>query len=117
MHIRASKKIRCEISLNEPIGSDKDGNEISFNDILGTSGDSITDDLEYKLQVQKLYRAIDTLLTPRERTVILLRFGLKGEECQTQNQVAQKLNISRSYVSRIEKKAVSKLKTAFKDEQ
>ena len=117
MHIRASKKIRYEISLNEPIGTDKDGNEISFNDILGTDGDAIVDDLEYKLQVKKLHQAIDDLLTARERTVILLRFGLNGQECQTQHQVAERLGISRSYVSRIEKKAVSKLKTAFADEQ
>ena len=98
MHIRASRKIRYEISLNEPIGTDKDGNEISFNDILGTDGDAIVDDLEYKLQVRKLHHAIDTLLTSRERTVILLRFGLNGQDCQTQNEVASQLGISRSYV-------------------
>ena len=116
MHIRASRKIRYEISLNEPIGTDKDGNEISFNDILGTDGDAIVDDLEYKLQVRKLHHAIDTLLTSRERTVILLRFGLNGQDCQTQNEVASQLGISRSYVSRIEKKAVSKLKAAFAED-
>ena len=115
MHIRASKKLRSEVSLNEPLGTDKDGNEISFNDILGSDDDSIIYDLEYQFQVKKLYHAIDTLLTPRERTVIQLRFGLSGCDCQTQFEVAERLGISRSYVSRIEKKAVSKLKTAFQD--
>ncbi len=116
MNIRSSKKIRSEISLNEPIGTDKDGNEISFNDILGTDGDAIIDDLDYKLQVRRLHRAIDTLLSARERKVIVLRFGLNGQDCQTQNQVASLLGISRSYVSRIEKKAVTKLKAAFPEE-
>ena len=117
MQIRASKKLRSEVSLNEPLGTDKDGNEISFNDILGTDDDSIVDDLEFQFHVKKLYHAIYSQLTPRERTVILLRFGLCGQEPQTQHDVAERLGISRSYVSRIEKKAVSKLKTAFEDEE
>lgn len=115
MYIRASKKQRSEVSLNEPLGTDKDGNEISFNDILGTDDDSILEDLEYQFQVKKLHEAILTLLTPREQTVIRLRFGLNGQDCQTQHEVAERLGISRSYVSRIEKKAVSKLRTAFQD--
>lgn len=116
MYIRSSKKLRSEVSLNEPLGTDKDGNEISFNDILGTDDTSIVDDLDYQFQVKKLHQAVETLLTNREKTVIILRFGLYETEPQTQNEVAELLGISRSYVSRIEKKAVSKLKTAFTDD-
>ncbi|MBR2002162.1 MAG: RNA polymerase sporulation sigma factor SigK [Firmicutes bacterium] len=116
MYIRSSKKLRSEVSLNEPLGTDKDGNEISFNDILGTDDTSIVDDLDYQFQVKKLHQAVETLLTDREKTVIILRFGLYETEPQTQNEVAELLGISRSYVSRIEKKAVSKLKTAFADD-
>jgi len=116
MYIRSSKKLRSEVSLNEPLGTDKDGNEISFNDILGTDDTSIVDDLDYQFQVKRLHQAVETLLTDREKTVIILRFGLYETEPQTQNEVAELLGISRSYVSRIEKKAVSKLKTAFADD-
>lgn len=117
MHIRASKKQRSEVSLNEPLGTDKDGNEISFMDIIGTDDDSIVDELDHRFQVKKLHEAVESLLTDREKTVIILRFGLYGKEPQTQNEVADLLGISRSYVSRIEKKAVSKLKTAFQEEE
>ncbi|MBQ4576279.1 MAG: RNA polymerase sporulation sigma factor SigK [Firmicutes bacterium] len=116
MYIRSSKKLRSEVSLNEPLGTDKDGNEISFNDILGTDDTSIVDDLDYQFQVKRLHQAVETLLTDREKTVIILRFGLYETEPQTQNEVAELLGISRSYVSRIEKKAVSKLKTAFTED-
>ncbi|MBO5666690.1 MAG: RNA polymerase sporulation sigma factor SigK [Firmicutes bacterium] len=115
MYIRSSRKLRSEVSLNEPLGTDKDGNEISFNDILGTDDDSIVDDLDHQFQVKTLHHAVETLLTDREKTVIILRFGLYGKEPQTQNEVAELLGISRSYVSRIEKKAVSKLKSAFQE--
>ena len=117
MHIRASKKQRSEVSLNEPLGTDKDGNEISFMDIIGTDDDSIVDELDHRFQVKKLHEAVESLLTDREKTVIILRFGLYGKDPQTQNEVADLLGISRSYVSRIEKKAVSKLKTAFQEEE
>ncbi|MBQ5796646.1 MAG: RNA polymerase sporulation sigma factor SigK, partial [Firmicutes bacterium] len=117
MHIRASKKQRSEVSLNEPLGTDKDGNEISFMDIIGTDDDSIVDELDHQFQMKKLHIAVESLLTDREKTVIILRFGLYGKEPQTQNEVADLLGISRSYVSRIEKKAVSKLKTAFQEEE
>ncbi|MEA4988835.1 RNA polymerase sporulation sigma factor SigK [Anaerovorax sp. IOR16] len=116
MSIRSNKKARVEISLNDPIGTDKDGNEISFNDILGTDADAILDDIDNKIQVKKLYTAITELLKDRERSVIIKRFGLSGQGCKTQREVAKELGISRSYVSRIEKKAISKLKEAFSDE-
>lgn len=116
MHLRMSKKCRVEVSLNDPIGTDKDGNEINFNDILGTDTDEILDHLDTKIQVKRLYKAIYCLLCEREQVVIIKRFGLAGESCKTQREVARELGISRSYVSRIEKKAIQKLKCAFPEE-
>lgn len=116
MHLRTSKKNRVEVSLNEPIGTDKDGNEISFYDILGTDCDDILEHISTKMQIKKLYKAICTLLTDREKAVVIKRFGLNGEACKTQREVASQLGISRSYVSRIEKRAINKLKNAFPNE-
>lgn len=116
MSIRSNKKIKTEISLNDPIGTDKDGNEISFNDILGTDADAILEHIDGKMQVKKLYAAIQSHLNDRERLIIIKRFGLENQNCKTQREVAKELNISRSYVSRIEKKAISKLKEAFADD-
>lgn len=116
MHLRTTKKNKVEVSLNEPIGTDREGNEISFNDVLGTDPDSILDDVEVKMQVKKLYQALATVLKERERVVLTLRYGLNGEGCKTQREVAKMLRISRSYVSRIEKKAILKLKEAFSNE-
>lgn len=116
MSIRAAKKNRQEISISLPIGTDKDGNEISLSDILGTDPDEIAENLNLKLQVQALYRAIDSALSAREKKIIMLRYGLDGEEPRTQREIASALNISRSYVSRIEKKALSKLKDCLSKE-
>lgn len=116
MNIRTTKKTKIEVSINDPIGTDKDGNEISFNDILGTDTDSIIDDIDKKMQVKKLYEVISCLLKDREQSVIMKRFGLAGDEPKTQREVAKELGISRSYVSRIEKKAILKLKEAFIEE-
>lgn len=113
MHLRMSKKCKVEVSLNDPIGTDKDGNEISFNDILGSDVDDIIDGLETKIKIKKLYKGIRQLLSEREQTVIIKRFGLDGGPGKTQREVAKQLGISRSYVSRIEKKAITKLKQAF----
>ena len=115
MSIRASRKLKSEISLNQPIGMDQDGKEISFNDILGTDGDEIIDSISLKIQVSKLYQALNHALTPRERQVIVSRYGLDGREPLPQREIARYLQISRSYVSRIEKKALEKLKDALKD--
>ena len=117
MSIRASKRIKQEVSLSLPIGTDKDGNEISFNDILGTDTDEIIDDISLKIQVAKLYRAIAKVLTPRERTVIIKRYGLDGGEALPQREIAAALGISRSYVSRIEKKALEKLRSGLEEGQ
>ena len=110
MSIRASKRIKHEVSLSLPIGTDKDGNEISFNDILGTDTDEIIDSINLKIQVGKLHHAINTVLTDREKKVVISRYGLDGNEPVPQREIAAQLGISRSYVSRIEKRALEKLK-------
>ena len=115
MSIRASRRIRQEISLSLPIGVDKDGNEISFNDILGTDTDEIIDSIDLKIQVSNLRNALKEALTEREQTVVIARYGLDGSEPKPQREIAMALGISRSYVSRIEKKALDKLKEYLKD--
>ncbi|WP_415929425.1 RNA polymerase sporulation sigma factor SigK [Zhenpiania hominis] len=117
MSIRASKKNKAEVSLSVPIGVDKDGNEISFNDILGTDPDAILDDISLKIQISKLTKALDQVLDEREKTVILNRYGIFGRRPKTQREVAASLKISRSYVSRIEKRALLKLREALKLER
>lgn len=117
MSIRASRKSKSEVSLSVPIGTDKDGNEISFNDILGTDPDAVLDDISLKIQVTKLISAIQRVLTPREQKVILNRYGIQGHAPRTQREVASMLGISRSYVSRIEKKALLKLREELKYER
>ena len=113
MSIRASKRISREVSLSLPIGTDKDGNEISLNDILGTDSDEIVDLISLKIQVGKLYEAIDSCLSSREKKIIIARYGLDGSEPKPQREIAKQLGISRSYVSRIEKKSLEKLKIAL----
>ena len=116
MSLRATKRIRSEISLSDPIGTDKEGNEINLNDIIGTDPDEILDDISLRIQISKLLEAIDSVLTDREKTVITKRYGIMGEDPLPQREVARELNISRSYVSRIEKKALTKLKNKLRNE-
>lgn len=113
MCIRSEKKLKLEISLNEPIGTDKDGNEINFNDILGSDPDEILNGIHLKMQIQSLYKALSHTLTNREKLIIIKRYGIFGEEPLTQRELAKELGISRSYVSRIEKKAIEKLKASM----
>ena len=115
MSIRASKRIKQEVSLSLPIGTDKDGNEISFNDILGSDADEIVDNLNLKMQIGNLRQAVSTVLSPREQLVIIKRYGLDGSDPNPQREIAASLGISRSYVSRIEKKALEKLREALKE--
>ena len=117
MSLRASRRSRAEISLSGPIGTDKDGNEINLSDIIGTDPDEILDDISLKIQISKLVTALDSSLTEREKKVIINRYGILGEEPRTQQEVAHQLNISRSYVSRIEKKALGKLKKELSRER
>lgn len=112
MHFRAAKKTAQDISLNETIDTDKDGNPLTLMDIMAVD-DTILDDLDRKLNSRKLGQFIREELSGREKTVILLRYGLGGTEPLTQKEIAKQLGISRSYVSRIETKALKKLKKRF----
>lgn len=109
MNIRSTKKMKIEVSLQNPIGVDKEGNEISLMDILGTESDVITDEIALKFQKKSLLKKIKTALKGRERKVIEMRYGLLNGNSKTQREVAKLLGISRSYVSRIEKRAIKKL--------
>ena len=113
MWIRKYRKERSEISINEPLGTDKEGNDIKFDDILGTDTDLVSDDIERRMETADLYRAIESELTPREKAVIIKRFGLFNRKEVTQREIAEELGISRSYVSRIERRALLKLRRAI----
>ncbi|MCX7695061.1 MAG: RNA polymerase sporulation sigma factor SigK [Caloramator sp.] len=108
MYMRSVKKVKTEVYLQDPIGVDKEGNEICLMDVLGTESDKILDEVESKISIRKLYRIIDKVLEEKEKIIIKLRYGLCGEP-KTQMEIAQMLGISRSYVSRIEKRALKKL--------
>lgn len=113
MTIRSNKKTKAEVSLHDPIGVDKEGNEISLIDILGTDPDKIIDEVNLKIEVKKLYKKMNKVLKEREKTIIELRYGLLCNGCKTQREIANMLGISRSYVSRIEKRAIKKLAKAL----
>ncbi len=108
MHLRTVKKTHREVSLFEPIGTDREGNEISLVDVLGTDSEAVTDNVESTVIMARVKDFVQSL-SPKERTVMNLRFGLTGSERLTQHDIAKKLGISRSYVSRIEKRAVGKI--------
>ncbi|WP_068501859.1 RNA polymerase sporulation sigma factor SigK [Paenibacillus kribbensis] len=113
MHLRSLKKTRKDVSLHDPIGTDKEGNEITLIDILGTDTDDIIDKVQLKIEKSKIYRNLD-ILDEREKEVVIGRFGLEaGGEERTQREIARELGISRSYVSRIEKRALMKLYHEF----
>lgn len=109
MFLRSNKKTGAEVYLNEPIGKDKDDNEISLIDILENDEKNIEEEIDFKLKMKQIYEKIKAVLKTRERIIIELRFGLWGKKPKTQNEVAKMLGISRSYVSRIETKAIKKL--------
>ena len=113
MHFRAQKKLAAEVSINETIDIDRDGNPLTYIDVI-SSEDNIAEDVEIKIQSQKAVRLVKTVLTPRERQIIIMRYGLGGRKALTQRETSEKLGISRSYVSRIEKCALTKLHDAFK---
>ncbi|WP_199617411.1 RNA polymerase sporulation sigma factor SigK [Paenibacillus alkalitolerans] len=113
MHLRSLKKTRKDVSLHDPIGTDKEGNEITLIDILGTESDEVVDKVQLKIEKSKIYQNLD-ILDEREQEVIKGRFGLEhGGEERTQREIAKELGISRSYVSRIEKRALMKLYHEF----
>ena len=113
MHIRTQRKHKCEVSLNEPIGTDSEGNQISLRDILGTDGDMVAEEVEQNCEYLNLLRHMHCL-TGREQKVVAMRYGLDGTDALTQKEVGERLGVSRSYVSRIEKKALEKLMKAIK---
>lgn len=108
MHLRATKRSRTEVSLYDPIGVDREGNEISLIDVLPDTADEIAEQVGKKFQARSLWSQLKNL-TPKERQVLEMRYGLLSGIRKTQREIARMLGISRSYVSRIEKKAVSKL--------
>ncbi len=111
MHFRASRKTAQDVSIMEPIETDKEGHTLTLMDVIAAE-DTIADDLEMKVNATKLYRYMEETLTDREKEIIDWRYGLTRQP-MTQREVARKLNISRSYVSRIEKKALEKMRKRF----
>lgn len=109
MYLRSTKKLNSEVYLNEPIGKDKDDNVVTLQEVLENDERNIEDEVDLKMKVKKLYKKIGEILKDRERTIIELRFGLDGHKPKTQHEIADLLGISRSYVSRIETKALGKL--------
>ena len=111
MYLRRNNKTRLEVSIDEPLNVDWDGNELLLSDILGTDEDVIYRDIEDEVDRKMLRRAL-SVLTPRERLIIELRFGLTSESGEelTQKEVADMLGISQSYISRLEKKIIKRLK-------
>ena len=116
MHLRAKKKSAKEISLYEPIGTDGEGNEIKLYDIIETDEADVPEKIYLKENIQKLYEKVENELSPREKLVLKMRYGLYNGEEYTQREIARQLGISRSYVSRIEKSAVEKLRDHFRDD-
>ena len=115
MNFRSDKKKSHEISLNEPIGTDKEGNEISMIDVIESKEKNFLDEYILKCDIELLNKAIDNCLTDRERLIICKRYGIRGYREVTQREIADELKMSRSYVSRIEKKAIEKLAGFFEE--
>ena len=109
MLIRNNRKTKGEVYLQDPIGVDKEGNEISLMDVLSSEEDSIIEVVENRMQIKKLYSKINVCLKSREKIIIQMRYGLLDGKPKTQREIAKLLGISRSYVSRIEKRALKKL--------
>ncbi|KJS11281.1 MAG: RNA polymerase sigma 70 [Desulfotomaculum sp. BICA1-6] len=112
MYMRSKKKMRSEMSLYEPIGTDKEGNEIHFMDVLSTDAEAVAELVAKNLDCEQLWRKLKHL-TPQERNVLVLRYGLRGKKRRTQKEIAKNMGISRSYVSRIEKRAIDRLSEQF----
>jgi RNA polymerase sporulation-specific sigma factor len=114
MFFRSQKRSGIEVSLNDTIDVDRDGNPLTYLDIISVE-DTTAEDIEMKIHTDRIKELVDTVLSERERLIIVLRYGLMGYQPKTQREVAKHLGISRSYVSRIEKKALSVLKDSFGD--
>ena len=114
MYLRSTKKQQSEVSLNESIGTDHEGNEIALMDVIEDSEKRVEECVELKMQIDRLEDKMKKVLTEREYEIIVKRYGIGGKMPLTQSEIADKMNISRSYVSRIEKKAIEKLRDAMK---
>ena len=114
MYLRSKRKSSRDISLYEPIGTDREGNEIQLFDIIETEEEDAHHKVELGEDIRRLYQKVESELSPRERTVLKMRYGLYNEEEYTQREIAGQLGISRSYVSRIEKSAIEKLRKHFR---
>ena len=115
MHFRSTKKLSSEVFLNEPIGKDKDDNVVTLQDVLENDERSVEDSVDLKFKIKLLYEKMKSILKDRERTILELRFGLDGNKPKTQIEIEHSMGISRSYVSRIETKAISKLAKELKE--
>ena len=115
MHLRATKKLGAEVYLNEPIGKDKDDNVVTLQEVLENNERNIEDEVDIKMKIKILYQKMKEILKERERKILELRFGLGGHKPKTQNEIANMMGISRSYVSRIETKAINKLAKEIKE--
>ncbi len=115
MFLRANKKLGAEVYLNEPIGKDKDDNVVTLQEVLENNERNIEDEVDIKMKVKLLYEKMKSVLKNREKTILELRFGLGGKKPKTQNEIAKMMGISRSYVSRIETKAINKLAKEIKE--
>lgn len=115
MYFRTTKKINAEVSLEDPIGKDKDDNTVTLQDVLENSERNIEEEVDLKIKIKKMYEKIKEVLKGREKLIIELRFGLDGKKPRTQSQIAEMMGISRSYVSRIETKAIGKLAKEFEE--
>ena len=112
MYFRSRKKLSNEVSMYDTIDVDRDGNPLSYMDVI-SSDENIVEDVDLKIRTERIMKYVGTVLCPRERQIIIMRYGLYGHRALTQRETAEKLNISRSYVSRIEKTSLEKLREAF----
>ena len=117
MYFRSNKKTNNDIYLEEPIGKDKDDNAITLQDVIRNDERPIDEEIDNKIKKSKMFKAINNVLNDREREIIKLRYGLDGKKPKTQIDIAKKMGISRSYVSRIESKAIEKLSKEIKEKE
>lgn len=115
MHFRSAKKLNAEVYLEDTVGKDKDDNTVSLQEVLENNERSVDEEVDLKFKIKKLYAKMKKVLKDREFGIITMRFGLDGKKPRTQEQIAKMLGISRSYVSRIETKAIGKLAKEFKE--
>lgn len=115
MFLRSTKKLGAEVFLEDPIGKDKDDNTVTLQEVLENNEKNIEDEVDLKFKIKKLYKKMKEVLKLREKTILELRFGLDGNKPKTQNEIAKSMGISRSYVSRIETKAIEKLAKEIKE--